>query len=171
MVDENQRNWCESPYVTFAYNTSYHSSTTFSSFYLLYLREARIPIDLVMENVGEAVPAVWDDYVTETRNRMEQAFKTVRDQLGQSFQRAKQAYDDHIKELQFKVDDLVWFFCPRKRPNLGPKWQLLTTGPWRIEKVLNSVNYVIRQVGGRDHRLVHVDRLQRYHEAAQDGVV
>ena len=28
IVEENQRNWCErTPYVTFAYNTSYHSST------------------------------------------------------------------------------------------------------------------------------------------------
>ena len=61
------------PYVTFAYNTSYHSSTTFSPFYLLYLCEARIPIDLVMENLGEAVPAIWDDYVTEMRSRMEQS--------------------------------------------------------------------------------------------------
>ena len=42
MVDENQRNWCElTPYETLAYNTSYRSSTTFSLFYLLYLREAR----------------------------------------------------------------------------------------------------------------------------------
>ena len=58
MVDENQRNWCElTPYVTFVYNTLYHSSATISPFYLLYLREARIPIDIKMENVGEAVPA------------------------------------------------------------------------------------------------------------------
>ena len=151
MVDDNQRNWCElTPYVTFAYSTSYHSSTTFSPFYLLYLREARIPIDLSMENVGEAVPADWDDYVSERRSRKEQAFQTVRDQLGQAFQRANQAYDGRVKKLQFKVDDLVWFFCPRKRPRLGPKWQMLTSGPWRIEKVLNSVNYVIRWVGGCD---------------------
>ena len=79
MVDENQRNWCElTLYVTFAYNTSHHSSTTFSPSYLLYLRVARIPIDLAMINVGEAVPADWDDYVTEIRNRMEQAFKSLR---------------------------------------------------------------------------------------------
>ena len=65
----------------------------------------------------------------------------------------------------------MWFFCPRKRPRLGPKWQLLTTGPWKVERVLNSVNYVIRRVGGRDRRIVHVDRLQRYVEAAPDGVV
>ena len=73
---------CElTPYVTFAYNTSYHFSTTFCPFYLLYLREARIPIELVMENTGEAVPADWDDYVTEMRKRMKQAFQTVRNQL------------------------------------------------------------------------------------------
>ena len=66
-----------------------------------------MPIDLVMENLGEAVPAVRNDYVTEMRSRMEQAFKTVRDQLGQAFQRAKHAYDGSIKKLHIKVDDLV----------------------------------------------------------------
>ena len=122
MVDENQRNWCElTPYVAFAYNTSYHSSTAFSPFYLLYLREARIPIDLAMETVGEAVPAEWDDYVTELRSMMERTFQTVRDQLDHAFQRAKQVYDGRVKKLQFKVDELVWFFCPRKVPRLGPK--------------------------------------------------
>ena len=29
-----------------------------------------------MENVGEAVPADWDDYVSEMRSRIEQAFQT-----------------------------------------------------------------------------------------------
>ena len=166
MVDANQRNWCElTPYVAFACNTSYHSSTAFSSFYLLYLREARLPIDLALETVGEAVLAEWDDYVTEVRSRMERIFQTVRDQLGHAFERAKQVYDGRVKKLQFKVDDLVWFFCSRKRPRLGLKWQLLTTRLW------NSVNCVIRRVGGRNHLIVHVDRLQRYVEAAPDGVV
>ena len=160
MVDENQRNWSEL--------TPYHYCTTFSPFYLLYLREARIPIYLAMANVGEAMPADWDDYVSKMRSRMEQAFQAVLDRLGQAFQRAKQAYDDRAKKLKFKVDDLVWFFCLRKRPRLGQKWQLLTTGPWQIQKVLNSVNYVIRPVGGCDRRVVHVDRLQRYHEVVQD---
>ena len=37
--------------------------------------------------------------------------------------------------------------------------------------MLNPVNYVIRRVDGRDHPVVHVDRLQRYVEAAPDGIV
>ena len=120
-VDENQENWCKlTPFVTFAYNTSYHSSTAFSPFYLLYLREARIPIDLVIENVGESTPTDWDDYVMKMRRRMEQAFRTFRDKLEQAFQRAKQGYDGRAKKLKFKVNDLVWFFCPRRRPSLGP---------------------------------------------------
>ena len=172
MVDENQRNWCElTPYVAFAYNMSCHSSTAFSPLYLLYIHEARISIELELQTIGEAVPAEWDDYVTELRSRMERTFQTARNQLGHAFQRAKQVYDGRVKKLQFKVKDLVWFFCPRKRHRLGPKWQLLTTGPWKIDRVLTSVNYVIRHVGGRDRRIVHVDRLQRYVEAAPDGVV
>ena len=65
----------------------------------------------------------------------------------------------------------MWFFCPRKRPRLRPKWQLLTSGPERIEKVLNSVNYVIRREGERDRCVVHVDRLRRFDEAAETGAV
>ena len=124
-----------------------------------------------MENVGESIPANWDDYVTKMRDRMEKTFRIVRDQHGQAFQRAKHIYDERVKKLQFKVDDLVLFFCPRKRPRLGPKWQLLTSGPWRIEKVLNSVNYVIRRDGGSNRRVVHIDRLRRFDEVARDGVV
>ena len=78
-------------------------------------------MDVVMECVGDAVPADWDDCVTEMWNRMEQAFQTVRDHLGQAFQRAKQVYDGRVKKLQFKVSDLVWFFWPIKWPRLGPK--------------------------------------------------
>ena len=97
MVEEYQRNYCDlTPYVTFAYNTWYYSSTTLSSFYLLYLREAETPIDLVMENVGEAISADLNNYVTKMRKRMEQTFQTVRNQLGQAFQRAKQAYDGRV---------------------------------------------------------------------------
>ena len=82
-----------------------------------------------MECVGDVVPADWNDYVIEIGNRMEKAFNTVREQLGQAFQRAKQAYDGRVRKLQFKKGDLVWFFCLMKRSRIGPKWQLLTTGP------------------------------------------
>ena len=77
LVDGNQRNWYElTPYVTFAYNTSYHSSTTFSPFYLLYLRDGKFQRSDVPD---------WNDYVSEMRSQLEQAFETVRDYSGKPF--------------------------------------------------------------------------------------
>ena len=36
LVNDNQRNWCELvPYVTYAYNTTSHGTTSFSPFYLM----------------------------------------------------------------------------------------------------------------------------------------
>ena len=71
VVDGNQKNWYKlTPFVTLAYNTSNHSSTAFSPFDVLHLREARIPIDLSMENFGESIPADWNDYVMQIRRRM-----------------------------------------------------------------------------------------------------
>ena len=103
---------------------------------------------------------------------MEQAFKTVRDQLGQALQRFKQAYDGRIQEatVQSGRPGVVRF--PQKTVSSGIEVEIfvLITGPWRLEKVLNSVIYVIRRVGGRDRRVVHVDRLQRYDKAVKDNI-
>ena len=149
-VNEDQRNWCEmAPYVAFAYNTAYHSSTTFSPFYLLYLREPRLPIDLALENVGEVMPANPIDYVEHVALRMKTGHRIVQESLDCTFGRAKQRYDARVKLLKFKIGDLVWYFCPRRRPCLSPQWQLLATSPWRVIKTVNLVNVVIQKVNGQ----------------------
>ena len=49
-IKEHQRDWHEqAKYVCFAYNTAKHTSTTFSPFYLVFLREPRVGIDLFLE--------------------------------------------------------------------------------------------------------------------------
>ena len=53
-----------------------------------------------MENVGESIPADWDDYVMEMRHWKEQTLQTVK-QLGLALQRAKQVCDGRVKKLQF----------------------------------------------------------------------
>ena len=117
----------------------------------------------MLENSGEIIPTNPVDYVEQTSERLKTAYKIVRESLDSVFERAKQRYDARVKRLQFRVGDFVWYFCPQRRPRLGPKWQLLTTGPWEIIKVINAVNYVIKEVAGRRRSLVaNIDRLRKY---------
>jgi len=55
LVSQNQRDWCELvPYIMYAYNTTSHSSTSFSPFYLMYMRRARTPLELLLSTPSEA---------------------------------------------------------------------------------------------------------------------
>ena len=81
-----------------------------------------------MENVVETMPVNTVYYVEHMNQRMKAAFAIVRDSLNCAFGRAKRRYDARVKAVQLKVGDLVWYYCPRRRPRLSSKWQLLTTG-------------------------------------------
>ena len=66
LVNDNQRNWCELvPYVTYAYNIASHGTTSFSPFYLMYLRRARTPIKLLYDLSLETQYESKDAYVSE----------------------------------------------------------------------------------------------------------
>ena len=162
-VAENQRNWTDClPFVVYAYNTAYHSSTTFSPFYLMFLREPRMGIEMFVEEDAAASHSSPDAYVQMIRERMQAAYRLVHEQLKVNFERAKRRYDIRVRACQFKVGDLVWYFSPRKRRDRSPKWQLFTNGPYQIVRRLNDVNYVIRRTERQSPFTVHVDRLRPY---------
>lgn len=123
IVNQNQRNWCEMvPYVVFSYNTAYHTSTTFSPFYLMFLRDPVVGLDLLTDKPSPELPDNLDDYTELMAERMRAAYAVVSEQLNCVFSRAKQRYDQRVKSMQFAVGSLVWYYNPRKRPGLGRKW-------------------------------------------------
>jgi hypothetical protein len=114
-VNENQRNWSDClPYVAYAYNPAYHTSTTFTPFFLMFLREPRMGIDVVSETYTAAEFSSPEEYAHVMRERMQGAYRLVHDHLKAAFARAKLRYDVRVRECQFKVGDQVWYFSPRK---------------------------------------------------------
>ena len=161
-VSQNLRDWCElAPFVTFAYNTSRHSSTSFSPFYLLYLREPRVGIDLLLHKKEPAYQN-FDQYSDEVRRNMQVAYKIVENQLKVVFDRAKRRYDARVISVKFDVGDLCYFHSSRLFAGRGRKFRNQTSGPWKVIRKVNDVNYSIQKSPKSKVMIVHVDRMVKY---------
>ena len=161
-IKEHQRDWHEqAKYVCFAYNTAKHSSTTFSPFYLVFLREPRVGIDLFLDK-SEPAYQDSDEYAETVRERMQKAYRIVGDHLKATFDRVKRRYDQRVREVRFKLNSYVWFYCPKLHAGRDRKFRKLTDGPYRIIRILNDVNYVIQKHPGSRPQICHVDRLLKY---------
>jgi hypothetical protein len=162
-VKANQKDWCQrAAFVAYAYNTAYHRSTTYSPFFLMFGRHPTTSLHWSCtlprpENIGNI-----DEYVLEIANKMRAAYDIVREQLKTNFDRAKTRYDHRIKEVQFAEGEFVWFSTPRRKPGIGKKWQLTTTGPYKIIQKLSQVNFIIQKTPTSAKQIVHLDRLTHY---------
>ena len=160
-IGENQKSWQDSlQTIVTAYNASVHESTNYSPYFLVYGREYRTPLDLTIAAPEIPINNKWD-YVDQMETRLQTAYQDVNQRLKTTTQRMKKRYDARVRPLRFEVGDFVWYYCPRKKSGRYQKWRRLCT-IWRVEKVLNDVNYCIRS-GPRGRSLIaHIDRLRPF---------
>jgi hypothetical protein len=162
VISENQRDWCEHlPSVMTAYRASVHESTQFSPNKIMFGRENRLPADIVLGRpADEIMYGTVNEYVEQTEARQRSDFALVRQHLGKAALRRKERYDGGMKRCAFIPGQLVWYFYPRKRPSLSPKWQSWYTGPYTVVREIDSHNLVIRKSKKSKCIVVHRDKLK-----------
>ena len=163
VVSSNQRDWDESlPHVLAAYRASPHETTGFSPNYLMFGRETRAPLDLVYGSPPSADPGAgtYASYVQDFAERMESAYRLVREHLGVAAERQKRAYDLRVRPAEFAPGAQVWYYTPRRYQGRSPKWQKMYTGPFVVEARSGPVNYRIRKSPHSRPLTVHVDKLR-----------
>ena len=156
------------PQVAFAYNTSVHSSTGFTPYFLTHGREARVPVDVLL---GPGVQSnqmldSLDDFVFSLRRRLDVAFRQTLDTSVTASDKQKTYYDTKQRHCPYEVGDLVWLNDPTEsRRKLAPHWK----GPYVVKQRLDrdnmvGVTYVLGSPFGDEAPLltVHYDRLRRY---------
>ena len=164
VVSESQRDWDHhvGP-VMAAYRATVHESTGFSPNFLVYGRENRAPIDLVLavgKDEPEDVGTSPDSYVAELLERQRMAHDLARQHLGRAAERRKREYDFRVRSQQFSRHEWVWYFYPRKFRGRSPKWSRNYTGPYLITSVLPPCNYVIQKSARGKPIVVHADKLK-----------
>jgi len=165
VVAESQRDWDEhvAP-VMAAYRSTIHQSTGYSPNFLVYGRDNRAPIDLVLavDDEPEGVGTSPDVYVNELLQRQRNAYRLVRQHLGRAAERRKKEYDLHVRSRQFNRGDWVYHYCPRRYKGRSPKWSRMYKEPYLIIKVIQPCNYVLQNSARSKTFMTHADKLKEY---------
>jgi len=172
VVSRHQRDWEEFlPHVLAAYRSSVHEVTGFSPNFLLFARENRAPLDLVYGRPSDAWPtgATYVSYVEEMADRMETAYREVREILQKSAERRKHGYDLRVREAVFKEGDKVWYFSHRRYKGRSPKWEKAYSGPYTVLRRCGAINYVLQRSKNSPSFVAHVDKLKLFWTDAIDN--
>ena len=90
-----------------AYNTSVRSSTGFTPFYLMFGRQAKLPIDVIY-----SIPSLASDsigqYAAGLKKSLQEAYRNVRARMDAVTKREKERYDQKAHGDMFEAWDLVW---------------------------------------------------------------
>ena len=158
-------NWDEDlSKVCMAYNTSIQSTTGYTPFFLMFGREARLPLAIVHEpppSPHGAIPQQYGNYVQSLQETFNTAFEAVRSNMSTRQGRQKEFYNCKVHGDPFKPGDLVWLFNEALVKGESRKLRRPWRGPYRVITQLSDVTYRIQHTGNNKSTVVHFDRLKR----------
>ena len=167
-VSSKQDDWDESiDFVTFGYNTSRHESTGVTPFFMLYGREAILPIDVALGNNPNPFNNV--PTAADLVRRLTTIREIVRKRMLVVQARQKRRYDSKRTQRQYKVGDVVLVYRPIRQKGRATKLLHRYHGPFRISCRVNSLNYHVESLSSakrhtkKKQTFVHVSMLKPFH--------
>ena len=162
---EHQSQWDEKlPALLMAYRSAEHEATGYTPARLMLGRELRLPMDLVTGRPpDDEAPTVRTEYAVALQERLTEVHHQVRNNLQFAGEAMKRQYDRRTRTASFVEGDQVWLHNPCRRKGLSPKLQSPWEGPYTVVEKITEVTFRIRGGVRARPKVVHVDRLWRYH--------
>ena len=156
--------------VCMAYNISEQATTAYSPLYLMFGRNALLPVDIMFPTEKPAADHVtYGEYAKTMKETMEKAFHTVCEHVGDKQEHQKQFYDQKCHGQPFQTGDLVWLHSTVIPRGQAKKLYHPWTGPWKVVKPLSEAVYRIKGPSGSKQRwtIVHFDHLKLYQKGTE----
>jgi Integrase core domain len=166
--------------LAFAIRTSINETTGDTPAFLMFGRDPRTPLDLIIGDSIQGPPTTTTepDHIRNYRNYLMKninvAFNIVKEHSEVAKLSQKMKYDKHTKQREFVEGDLVWVETVAAqigdnsiRSKLQPKYQ----GPCRIMKKLAASTFIVKRISD-DVNLgaTNIDRLKRYYEPISNPI-
>ena len=98
-----------------AYRSSVHASTGYTPFSLIFGREMRLPLDVMVGDVtGEPSPN-YGEFVSELKDSLCKAYRDTREHLQTAQQRQKECFNKGMAGSTYSAGDLVFLHDPQLR--------------------------------------------------------
>ena len=165
-VSQHKTDWDELlPFAVHAYNTAWNATTTYTPFYLMFARNARMfdnGLPTTMEEMEKKVTR--EEYTDETIQRMKQVYEEVREINNKMVQKRIRESEKEAVMERYKEGDLVWLYGKVNQDT--KKFHIPWKGPFRIEQVISQWNVLLRNVANNKMKKspTHVSRIKRYVE-------
>ncbi len=114
-----------------AYNCTKNESTVYSPYFLLFEREARLPIDVCFGTSSDGGGQTYQRYVENLKIDLQKAYQLVSKTALKNHQRNKRLYDKKVKYQNIEPGDRVLIR------------NLSYTGKQKLENRWNSATYIV----------------------------
>lgn len=162
-VSTNGHNWDRFlRLAAFAYNTSVHSSTGDSPFFLIYGRDPQLPLD---GDLSVSNPSYLDelDYRDQLLLSLRAAYQHAKDNIEKAQATQKKYYDRTARPHTFKLGDLCMLYTPSLNKDANKKFARYFRGPFRIVELLEQNAIIVPLHNNKRQQRVHLNRLKKYH--------
>ena len=143
-----------------AYNTSVQASTGYSPFFLMFGRQARLPIDVICDTPTDV--STLPTFVQNLQHALTQAFASTRINIGIHQEWQQDSYNRRVSGSPHQPGSLVWLFNPRVPKGRAKKFHKLWSGQYKVITRLSDNTYRIKNTQRPfKTKVVHFDRLKQ----------
>ena len=160
---EHHETWClHLQTFMMAYRSAVHESTGQSPFRLLTGREMRMPIDLMYPTNLSNSPLSYQEHVFDRLAQSFTIFDKVIERNQWELRRQKAIFDRSRYGPTYKEGDLVLLHTPVCKKEQSPKLKSFWSGPHRIVRLVNQVNFVLEHCQTKHKQIAHYDRIKPF---------